>query len=207
MSQPHARAKSMAQKILAGCGLLLALTPSAHADDHGCKVLLCLANPNGPRAVAECVPDINKLFHDLAKGRGFPTCAMASAPETGAPSWAQQGYSYYDPCPAGTSALAEGQLAIQGDASTPKRVSNPTFYEGIGEGDGFMPFEDRQLGKKVCVGNKVGSTMFRDYENSRFGYGYTTAGVYDHVAILDPQDSPRIIDVYVSNTLYRRVRW
>jgi hypothetical protein len=27
------------------------------------------------------------------------------------------------------------------------------------------------------------------------------------VVILDPQGSPRIIDVFVDNALYRRVRW
>ena len=46
-------------------------------DDYGCTVLLCLANPNGPKAVAECVPSINRLYNDLAHGRAFPTCVMS----------------------------------------------------------------------------------------------------------------------------------
>lgn len=31
-------------------------------DRWGCEVLLCLANPNGPRAVSECRPPIDKLL-------------------------------------------------------------------------------------------------------------------------------------------------
>lgn len=52
----------------------------AHADDWGCQVLLCLSNPNGPTAVAECVDPINKLWKELAKGHDFPTCTFAPGP-------------------------------------------------------------------------------------------------------------------------------
>ena len=50
-------------------------------DRWGCEVLLCLANPNGPKAVNECVSPINKLFKCLAKTHpcSFPKCPMAGA--------------------------------------------------------------------------------------------------------------------------------
>src|SRR5205814_2149317 len=48
--------------------------------DWGCEVLLCLANPNGPTAVAPCVPPIRRLWRELARGHAFPTCAMATGP-------------------------------------------------------------------------------------------------------------------------------
>ena len=48
-------------------------------DRWGCEVLLCLANPNGPRAVSECRPPIDKLFDCLSWRHPckFPSCPMA----------------------------------------------------------------------------------------------------------------------------------
>ena len=54
-----------------------ALPISAHADDDWpCTVTLCLANPQGPTQVAECVPPIQQLWSELAHGHAFPTCDM-----------------------------------------------------------------------------------------------------------------------------------
>lgn len=63
----------------------VAPTP-AHATD-GCVVLLCLAAPSW-RAIPECVPPIRQLFRDLARGRGFPTCAMSGAGNSSSHAWA-----------------------------------------------------------------------------------------------------------------------
>lgn len=185
----------------------LMAAPAAHASDYGCKVLLCLANPNGPKAVSECVPPINQLFHDLARGRSFPTCDLASSPSApGGPSWAQQGMSYYDTCPSGTTALPSGTYAIQGG---PTPTPSGTYYTGIGEGDGMSPssFGDSSspMPGKVCVGSKVADSWVA----TGYGDSYSTVpvGVYDRVVLLDPQGSPNIIDVFVNSSLYRRVRW
>ena len=91
--------------------LLFAFIKPATADDYGCKVLLCLANPSGPMAVSMCMPPITKLYDDLAHGRAFPSCDMAAGP-TGR-SYAVQNTSYYDPCPTGTTALDAGLYAVQ----------------------------------------------------------------------------------------------
>jgi hypothetical protein len=182
---------------------------SAHADDWGCEVLLCLANPNGPMAVNECVPPISKLWKHLAKGHAFPSCALAQG-QNGA-SYAKQGYSYYDSCPKDTSALAQGAYAIHG-SSIPQfnyfQQYAGQLYTGIGSGDGMQPgYGDNysQLSGKVCVGNKVGATMITQ------GSGDSAATyhveVFDKVVIMDPQGSPRIIDVFIDDKLYRRVRW
>ncbi|WP_081082374.1 hypothetical protein [Burkholderia diffusa] len=189
-------------------GALLSVFGSmAHASDYGCKVLLCLANPNGPKAVSECVPPIDQLFDDLSHGRAFPTCDMAEGPN--GKSYAKQGFSYYDPCPDGTTALSSGAYAIQG-TSTPSNPwnYNSSVYMGIGTGDGLTPsYGDggSGLSQKVCVGNRVGQTMvvIGSGEDSQ----YVQAGVYDTVRLLDVQGSPRIIDVFIDNNLYRRVRW
>lgn len=52
------------------------LTPKG---DWACEVVLCLASPNSPTEFAECVPTIEKLYKELAKGASFPRCAMGGA--------------------------------------------------------------------------------------------------------------------------------
>ncbi len=64
-------------------------------DRWGCEVLLCLANPNGPRAVSECRPPIDKLFDCLSWRHPckFPSCPMA-----GEGNYAKQLSDGFDPC-------------------------------------------------------------------------------------------------------------
>ncbi|WP_408914468.1 hypothetical protein [Brucella pseudogrignonensis] len=57
--------------------LAMGSSSSVNAGDWGCKVLLCLANPGSPTEYAECVPPITKLYKQLARGGGFPTCSGA----------------------------------------------------------------------------------------------------------------------------------
>ena len=176
--------------------LLLASIPAAHASAYGCRVLLCLANPLGPTAVAQCVPPIIQLWRDLAQvpPRPFPTCDEAL------PSTAVQNTSFYDPCPDGTTALDTGALALQQGA--PDQTS-PSV--GIGDGDNQVQNGDFTLASKVCVGRQVGQVWLSTGSGDNVWSGYV--GVYDRVAILDPATSPRVIDVYLNGALYRRVRW
>jgi hypothetical protein len=60
-------------------------TPARAVD--GCLVLLCLAAPSW-RAIPQCVPPVRQLFRDLARGRPFPTCAMAGAGNAANHAWA-----------------------------------------------------------------------------------------------------------------------
>lgn len=53
------------------------------ADDEGCTVILCLSNPAGWAAVAECVPPVQRALKSIAKGR-FPSCSYASGTLDGA---------------------------------------------------------------------------------------------------------------------------
>ncbi len=47
-------------------------------DRWACEVAMCMANPDGPTAVSECVPPIQKLHRELAKGNAFPKCPFVS---------------------------------------------------------------------------------------------------------------------------------
>lgn len=70
--------------------LALFTVGGARADqtdqDLGCKVLLCLANPQGPKAASACVAPIDRLFWHLARGHAFPTCDMGAGNASGTSS-------------------------------------------------------------------------------------------------------------------------
>lgn len=80
---------------------------SSHALD-GCLVLLCLAAPSW-RAIPQCVPPIRELFRDLARGRPFPTCAMAGAGNSASHRWS----SVPDFCPPQYIARNDTEGSIQ----------------------------------------------------------------------------------------------
>ena len=78
---------STAAALAAGLALVIAgawPTP-AHAVD-GCKVLLCFAAPSW-RSIPQCVPPIQQVLRDLARGRPFPTCAMSGPPNSASHQW------------------------------------------------------------------------------------------------------------------------
>jgi hypothetical protein len=182
--------------------------------DWGCEVLLCLANPNGPTAVAPCVPPIRRLWRELARGHAFPTCAMATGP--GGRSYAQPVSSYYDRCPSGTSELAPGQLAeltgpMKPTTLPPTRAGTPTtyalgstgfIYTGIGNGDGYgISSPDSSPPPKVCVAGHRGS---RYVSSGDTGYA---VDLYDTIVVSPAQASPRVIEIYVDNAFWQSVRW
>jgi hypothetical protein len=207
-------------KVLQGIAafILISAAIQSHASDWGCKVLMCLANPNGSEAVSECVPPMQQLWAALHKTPPdpFPSCDMAGA------SYARQGISYYDPCPSGSTALDAGAYAIQATSGvTPvswspdlsqnsAQVSAQIVYTGIGSGDGFTPRVSSDavtpLPSKICVGAQTGTTWTQVTDSD----GNTTlqmVAMYDQVAVLSPAGSPRIIDVFIDHQLFRRVRW
>lgn len=205
-------------RILAAFSVSFAATFSsaAHADDWGCEVLLCLSNPAGPMAVSQCVPPIKRLYAAIFKRKPdpFPTCAMATS-QNGTRSYANVEYNnYYDPCPAGTSALPSGSNAVQGTPAQIQAQNNAgwwgngpftSFSVGIGDGAGLYPSEDSPLGKKVCVGNAVGTVNVTVGNNWDDRTTYQV-GVYDRVAFIDPSLNGFAIKVFMNNNLYRTIR-
>ena len=70
----------MKQRLVGAVALIGAVTASSlvKADDWGCTVMLCLSNPAGPTAVAECIPPVEKLLSVIRSG-GAPQCDSGGA--------------------------------------------------------------------------------------------------------------------------------
>ena len=66
-------ARTRWKSLALGLAVSAVVTAPAHAQDWGCQVLLCLANPGGPTQYAECVGPISKLWDALRRGNAFPT--------------------------------------------------------------------------------------------------------------------------------------
>jgi hypothetical protein len=170
--------------------------PSVHASDYGCTVLLCLSNPGGPKQYAQCAPSIDRLWHDLSRGRPFPTCDMADGNTPG--NFAKQVSTPYDPCPAGLTPAPQGSAIVQGSVQTtawsrPNTSGQPAISEALDE-------QGKRSGPQACVGQLVGSYAIGSADEG------TIVAVYDKVVWL-PYKSPRAIDVYIDNKLQSRVHW
>jgi hypothetical protein len=163
----------------------------AQADDHGCTVLLCLSNPAGPMAVADCVSPIKKLYRDLLRGRAFPTCDLIGGQ---AGTYATPATSAYEPCPAGTQPAMQGEVVAEGvlsadDGGTLMVGAADTSQPRQCDGDGAC---NDNSGPRACVGNFLGTG--------------DTAALYGTVVWQQPSGG-RAIDVFLDNAFTRRVQW
>lgn len=177
---------------------LSSLVASAQASQYGCTVLLCLSNPNGPEAVAECIDPIRQLRRDLRRGLDFPSCEEA---ESNNGTRIQFSGSRYDPCPIGTTELGTGRYALsaQDDATAAPFI-------GIGDGRDALPSgnEVQTYPPKTCVGQQTGAATTT--LGSSDSPTTVEAGVYAQIVQIQPTDGTSI-DIYVNNALYRRVQW
>lgn len=208
------------KKVMVASAMVLsaALPQAAHASEWGCQVLICLSDPRGPTTEGQCVDPINRLWDELRKRRpSFPTCDMAVGP--GGRSWAEQGYGWYDLCPDGTVALQKGSNAVQGNEQMiaawnaapmfrkAQIFANSQMAAGIGDGQGYgyNGYDNETLQPKVCVGKLLGNVT-RSVSD-----GYRTrsvpVGVYDRVVLVNPANSPNLVNVFVDDKLTRIVRW
>ena len=191
---------------------------AARAADWGCEVLLCLANPAGPMAAAYCVPPIQRLFASLLKRfpDPFPQCGMAQG-SIGGSAFARPENMYYDVCPGGTTAAPAGQRVVMAPSmdavnGVPQWVMS-SIGLGIGESVAEIHDEDGNLRMppKVCVGRAVGSTPVLVFVSDGEDSNYTIAmdvAVYSQVVYLDPNvASPRAINVYINDQLFRTLRY
>lgn len=190
-------------------------------DRWVCEVLLCLANPNGPRAVSECRPPIDKLFKCLSKRHPckFPSCPMA-----GEGNYAKQLNDGFDPCSLyGLEDAPKGHL-MQGkldalELTTNKRRKTQYVKRGSSSfnwgGEQYFPVETGSGGHwggtKACVKGYQGTvyepyTCYQDGDSSYPTTCYRPVKVYEQVLWQDYQ-SRRAIDVYIDGKVFRRVHW
>lgn len=193
----------------------------AMADEYGCKVLLCLADPQGPMTQSECRPPIQRFITGQNKKPAdpFPTC-----PE-GAPATMNPTIRPYDACPAETVALAPDTRAVQLDPEMFKLMTAPqqrpglsiggqgglppsgslpqgaVVEVGIGEGD-VLPDGQKN---KVCVGNQLGTLTL--VEGTQDLPVFTTVAVYARVATMAPALQPRVVDILIGGKLLRSTRY
>mgnify|MGYP005951965165 FL=1 len=191
-------------------------------DRWGCEVLLCLANPNGPRAVSECRPPIDKLFDCLSWRHPckFPSCPMA-----GDGNYAKQLSDGFDPCilqgmeDAPQGWIVEGNINDNNQFKTDRRKNkllrkNNASYNWGGE-HWFKATEDSPGhwgGTKACVKGYQG-TAYESYacydssgDSSSSSVCYRPVRVYEQVKWQKYQ-SRRAIDVFINDKNWTRVHW
>lgn len=209
-----------APALLPALFLLLALSRAAYASvpdlsdatatglspehEWGCKVLLCLADPQGPKTEPECRPPIDRLYEELrSRHPHFPTCPMA-----GDGNYAQPLLDPFDPCSLAGEGLTD---APEGYVAEGRRVEfRPGRYRTEITKSPRMNTAGRNSGDassfatKACVKDPQGTYRWSE------GWGDSevdrTARLYGTVLWLEPQGS-RAIDVFIDGTLWRRVRY
>lgn len=182
----------------------IAFSQAAKADDWGCQVLLCLADPNGPTNEKECRPPIEKLWKHLARGKSFPSCTMAGDSKSGTGSYARQVYEPYDPCPSGT--VPTGGFIAQSSSTNAREWRKLNYrYSAEGRNDNgfYSGVSVERNGPRACVSNHLGN--YRVNQGGRDGVSYTVS-VYQNV-IWQQRKNPRAIDVFVDGQLQQRVRY
>lgn len=194
---------------------LVALVGIAKADDYGCRVLMCMSNPHGPMAENECRPPIQKFIMGQAKKPKDPQPTCEEAQNTSM----QMAMRPYDQCPVGTSTLGQNAEAIQLSPQlyaqllqqlkpTPNRPWERTVVEmpadtkvmrGIGEGS------TNDSRNKVCVGQRLGPISFKVGTDDEAVV--MTVDVFDRLTTMAPAATPRVMDIFVDQKLFRSVRF
>lgn len=76
--------KAVTAMVLCGVsGVVFAGTGMSSKDQWACEVAMCMSNPSGPTAVAECVAPIKKMFKEQAKGHVIPKCKFLGSDNSG----------------------------------------------------------------------------------------------------------------------------
>jgi hypothetical protein len=173
---------------------IAAATPAA---PWGCVVLLCLANPQGPMTVPQCVEPIRRLFSLLRARQPFPSCPMSRGPSGGA--IARLGSDYYDPCPVGTTPLPVGQLAYSDNvttltsasssASTSLQLIDPVANVAPATGTTASEGASAAVPPRVCGAGPMGQRYFGSGESSYM------ADVYQRLVLLPAAPTPSYVEI------------
>jgi hypothetical protein len=195
---------------------LLGSVEVAQADEYGCKVMLCLADPKGPMAQDECKPPIRKFIEGQSKHprEPFPSCQEA------APAEMKPTTRLFDACPDGTQTLDDGKFALLLDTPVYKQLADKSVFLRNGQIFNMQPIE---LPAGMFVQTGIGEGE-RGYEAQRnkicvakpLGPLLVSAGAemqpldvvaYEQLVTMAPATSPRVVDIYISGKLYRSTRY
>jgi len=94
------------------CASGIAVSARAQDASFGCKVLLCAAaSAPGWSGIPYCVPVMQTLFRQLAKGGGWPSCPGGNASGVG--------YEPYQACPVGLTPVQSASDGVLGLSAAP----------------------------------------------------------------------------------------
>ncbi|CAB3786343.1 hypothetical protein [Paraburkholderia fynbosensis] len=145
--------------LAASVGASMLAPGTAHGDDWGCRVILCLSNPGGPEQYDECVPPIGRLWAALRHGDPFPTCDFGAGGSQGTSAvniFAGAGYCREDllywsgPEQSELLCNARGAINVEIDGVLYTRVwwdakgADRTITEFYGAGSTAIPYEPTQ---------------------------------------------------------------
>ena len=165
--------------------LLLGYPVAAQDALFGCKVLLCAAAATPSwSGIPYCVPVMEQLFTQLAKGGSWPSCAQGDASPVG--------YQPYAACPVGSAPVAVNQVNASGrsgDAATTYSPSAsgsecgaPTLMQtGSSEGcdgayvGGVSMTTNYRVGAKVWFGGQCVALQPRATSTTPYYVDITTA--------------------------------
>lgn len=114
------------------CASGIAVSARAQDASFGCKVLLCAAaSVPGWSGIPYCVPVMQMLFRQLAKGGGWPSCPEGNA--------SGLGYESYQACPVGLTPVQAGSdggagLSLAPDGNLCSDLSKPQQVCAGGDG-------------------------------------------------------------------------
>lgn len=103
-------------------------------EEFACTVLLCMMNPAGPYAVAECVPAVSQFFA-MAKGDSRPTCSAAG--------WSGQSATYAPVDCSGEYSMAVDETGAWGCRSNDKYVVLDEHGQPVPDGMGGVVYDHK----------------------------------------------------------------
>lgn len=216
--------KTTLLKISASALLLLAGTahaqsnPTDMSEDEklGCSILMCLSNPDGPKAEPKCQEPINELNKRMAKFWKRPVMPKCTSTESEGTKYDLQ-QAKYAACPAGYDALDSGALAyitstegaeLLKDASDKGTITtipavDGKFVMGIGEGDENAPRQTTSeeivpLPDKVCVQNLLGKFSFPEDGTTKQAY------LFEKAVVVPAPNSALKYTVYIKGAVYKQ---
>lgn len=201
----------------------------AYDENSGCRIVLCLANPNGPTSASECKPDIAQMLRDHSKGRTVPSCDEAKKSGT----YYNLRNDHYGLCKSDTTDSRTVGRGMTGknifvlDAETSSRLPKMPAHASQQPGSAYVAALKQSYENNPAVGRTPNgrtslaclpsgasyntSTVCLRWERIGDGpYTCTETGTVHtfnrNVSWNVYKTSPYVADVYVKNSIWHRAR-